>query len=176
MNAHLKRGYVQVYTGSGKGKTTAAMGLALRAAGAGLKVFMGQFLKAAPCGERRALRRFRGNVTVKTYGRRCFVRGTPSDADVQAAAAGLKHAESALVSGKYDVVILDEVCVAVRLGLLAVGAVLSVVDRKPVGVELVLTGRNAHRRIIERADLVTEMRQVKHYYARGVKARRGIEM
>jgi cob(I)alamin adenosyltransferase len=170
----MGKGYVQVYTGSGKGKTTAALGLALRAAGAGLKVFIAQFVKGARCSEHRALERFEGAIVCRQYGRG-FIRQTPGKADIAAAREGLREAAEAVRSGAYDLVILDEVNVAVYYGLIGVDEILGLIKGKPENVELVLTGRNAPERVIEEADLVTEMREVKHYYQRGVKARRGIE-
>ncbi len=168
-------GYVQVYTGNGKGKTTAALGLTLRAAGAGLRVFFAQFLKCGEYSEIAALRRFEDLVTVRQYGCPEFVTGAPGEEDRAAARRGRLEAREALVSGEYGVVVLDEVNVAVRLGLFSAGEVLELLDARPPEVELVLTGRDADPRIVERADLVTEMREVKHYYRQGIKARKGIE-
>jgi cob(I)alamin adenosyltransferase len=170
----MRKGYVQVYTGDGKGKTTAALGLALRAAGAGLKVFVCQFVKNQKCSEHRMLGRLGQAVTCRQYGRGLIRRGA-SEADIAAARKGLHDAAEALSVGGYDLVILDEVNVAVYCGLIDVEDVLGLIAKKPAGIELVLTGRNAHPRIMEAADLVTEMRSVKHYYDKGVKARRGIE-
>jgi len=169
------RGYVQVYTGNGKGKTTAALGLALRAAGAGLKVFIAQFIKGSPCSELEALRRFSDVITVKQFGRGCFIRGKPSPADAEAARKGLSEVRAIVSSSEYQVVILDEANVATHLGLISVKELLAVIDAKPEDVELVITGRNADPRVIERADLVTDMVDVKHYYEKGVEARTGIE-
>ena len=170
------KGYVHVYTGKGKGKTTAALGLALRAAGAGLRVFIGQFVKARRCGEHDELERFGDCIRIEQYGRGPFIRGEPTAADIQAARQGLTQAEAALASGRYDLVILDEINVATSLGLLAVGDVLGLIRARPPHVELVLTGRGADAEVIQEADLVTEMLEVKHYGHQGVGARRGIEM
>lgn len=169
------KGYVQVYTGDGKGKTTAALGLTLRAVGAGLRVFFAQFLKCGEYSEIIALRRFADRVTVRQYGRPEFVTGVPGEADITAARRGYDEAREALVSGAYDVVVLDEVNVAVRLGLLDAGDVLALLDARLPEVEVALTGRDADPRIVERADLVTEMREVKHYYQQGIQSRKGIE-
>lgn len=169
------RGFVQVYTGDGKGKTTAALGLALRAAGAGLRVFIAQFAKGVRSGEHAALERLADRIAVQQYGRGCLIVGQPSEEDRAAARRGLAEARQALLSGDYQVVILDEANVAVQLGLFPVEALLELLDARPQGVELVLTGRGAHPSVLERADLVTEMRKVKHYFDRGVPARRGIE-
>ncbi|MDD5556704.1 MAG: cob(I)yrinic acid a,c-diamide adenosyltransferase [bacterium] len=175
LGARRMKGYIQLYTGDGKGKTTAALGLALRAAGAGMRVFIVQFIKGRGYSEDRALARLRPAVTVRRFGRGCFIRRAPSPADVAAARKGLKAAEAALLSGKYGLVILDEAAVAARLGLFPVSDLLRLADLKPRAVELVITGRGAHPSLKRRADLVTEMREVKHYFRRGVKARRGIE-
>jgi cob(I)alamin adenosyltransferase len=168
-------GYVQVYTGDGKGKTTAALGLALRAAGAGLRVFVAQFIKGMEYSEQRALVKLADAITIKQYGRGCFIQGEPTEQDRAAARAGLEEVRCIIVSGEYQVVILDEANIAAHFGLFSVGDLLGVIEAKPPGVELVITGRRAHPDLIERADLVTEMREVKHYYQRGVQAREGIE-
>jgi cob(I)alamin adenosyltransferase len=169
------RAYVQVYTGDGKGKTTAALGLALRAAGAGLRVFIAQFVKGMAYSELASLDRFADLVTVRQYGLCSFIRETPAPEDIAAAREGLREARAAVASGRYDVVILDEANIATHFGLFAVDDLLEVVDLAAGNVEIVITGRRADPRVLERADLVTEMREVKHYYAKGVAARRGIE-
>jgi len=169
-----ERGYVQVYTGDGKGKTTAAFGLALRAAGAGLRVFIAQFVKGMEYSELRALERFE-EIEVRRYGRDCFIQREPEQADIEAARAGLAEAREELLSGRWDLVILDEANIATYFELFAAEELLAVIEEKPEGVELVITGRRADPRVIEVADLVTEMREVKHYYERGVPARKGIE-
>ena len=169
-------GYIQVYTGDGKGKTTAALGLALRAAGAGLRVCIIQFMKGAETSEIAALRKLDDLITVRRYGRTGFVEGAPEDEDIRLACEGLEEAERAVVSGEYNVVILDEANVAVNLGLFSVSDLLRLMDRKPEQVELVITGRKADPQVIERADLVTEMSEIKHYYHKGVSARKGIEL
>lgn len=171
----LDRGYLQVYTGEGKGKTTAAMGLALRAAGRGLRVFIVQFAKAQPTGEVEALRRFAPQVEVRRFGTGAFIVGTPSPADIAAAREGLACARQAVSSGRWDLLVLDEASVAVRLGLFPVDELLALVEAAGSRMEIVVTGRGADPRLLERADLVTEMREVRHYYARGVQARAGIE-
>jgi cob(I)alamin adenosyltransferase len=168
------RGYVQVYTGDGKGKTTAAFGLALRAVGAGLRVFIAQFVKGMEYSELRALERF-GEIEVRRYGRDCFIRREPEAEDIAAAQAGLAEARAELASGRWDVVILDEANIATYFELFPVEDLLAVIAEKPQDVELVITGRRADERVIDAADLVTEMREVKHYYEQGVPCRRGIE-
>lgn len=172
----LKRGLVQVYTGEGKGKTTAALGLAMRAAGHGLRVYIIQFMKGWPnYGE---LKSVGGHpqITLRQFGRPGFVDPEkPEPADVEMAQEALREARRVLVSGSYDLVILDEVNVALKWGLIELEDVLALIEEKPKHVELVLTGRYAPPEVIERADLVTEMREVKHPYRRGIKGREGIE-
>lgn len=171
------RGFIQVYTGDGKGKTTAALGLALRAVGRGFPVYVGQFLKARPSGERTAARRLAPLLRIETFGRPGFILPgrAPGDEDIRRAHDGLFRCRRAMLSGKYRLVVLDEVNTALALGLLCEGEVLAVLDEKPADVEVVLTGRGAPRGLLRRADLVTEMRCRKHYYDRGIRARRGIE-
>lgn len=172
------QGLIQVYTGNGKGKTTAALGLALRAAGHGMRTYIGQFLKGRPTGEVEAAKRLSPLVVIEPFGRKEFVHVTdagPDDEDIERARRGLVRCREAMLSGDFGIVVLDEVNTAVDLGVLSEQAVLDLVAGKPAGVELVLTGRSAPASILERADLVTEMKDVKHYYERGVKAREGIE-
>ena len=169
------KGYVQVYTGDGKGKTTAALGLALRAVGAGLKTYIAQFVKGMKYSEIKAMDKFPDRITVKQCGRGCFIHSEPEEADFKMAREGLEEVRQVLASERYKVVVLDEANIATRLNLFSVDDLLELIDSKPEGVELVITGRYAHPRLIERADLVTEMREVKHYYSRGVRARKGIE-
>ena len=170
------RGYVHVYTGDGKGKTTAALGLALRAAGAGLRVFIAQFIKGRHYSELDALKRFDDLITLRQYGRGCFIRRKPTPEDVAAARTGLEAAREAVRGGGYDLVILDEANVAVDVGLFTAADLIGVIEARREGVELVLTGRAAAPEVLDRADLVTEMREVRHYYRQGVKARKGIEV
>ena len=175
MDSQLLRGYVQVYTGDGKGKTTAALGLALRAAGHGMRTYVGQFMKGQHYGELEALRDH-PLITIEQYGDvRCIRREEVTAEHVAQARRGLERARQAMLSGQYHIVVLDEINVAIWFGLLGVEDVLSVLDERPAEVEVVLTGRRAPPELIERADLVTEMREVKHYYQRGVPAREGIE-
>jgi cob(I)alamin adenosyltransferase len=169
------KGYIQVYTGNGKGKTTAAFGLALRAAGAGMKVFISQFVKGMEYSELEAIKRFDDLITLKQFGRGCFIYEKPEEEDIKLAAAGLKETKEIIISGKYDLVILDEANIAVYYNLFSAQDLLNVMDEKPEQVELVITGRYADPKVIERADLVTEMKEIKHYYSNGVTARRGIE-
>lgn len=171
----FKRGYVQVYTGDGKGKTTAAIGLALRAAGAGLRVFIAQFVKSGRYSEIEALERFSDLVVCRQYGRGCWLRGEPSEEDIRLAREGLQEIRDIVRSGQSQLVILDEANIATCFKLFDAEDLVSLIDLKPDGVELVFTGRRADPLLIARADLVTEMREVKHYYRKGVSARRGIE-
>ena len=169
------KGYVQVYTGNGKGKTTAALGLALRAVGAGLKVFIAQFLKGMTYSELSSIQRYSDLITLKQYGAECFVNGTPSDEDFRLSKLGFEESREAVLSGEYGLVILDEANVAVHFGLLKAEDLVELMDIKPKTLELVITGRYARPEVIEKADLVTEMKEIKHYYTQGVQARTGIE-
>jgi cob(I)alamin adenosyltransferase len=168
-------GYVHVYTGDGKGKTTAALGLALRAAGAGWRVFFAQFVKGVVSSELASLDHLEGRIDVRQFGQSQFIRREPEAADFDYAQQGLNECKTAILSEDYRLVVLDEANVAAALGLLAVDDLVDLIAIRPESVELVLTGRWAHPRVIERADLVTEMREVKHYYRRGVVARVGVE-
>jgi cob(I)alamin adenosyltransferase len=170
-------GYVQVYTGDGKGKTTAALGLALRAAGRGLKTYIAQFLKGQPTGELDAAKKLGALIRIEQFGREGFltVKGGPGDEDVDRAKQGLARAIEAMLSGEFSIVVLDEINTAVHFKILKEEDVLRLLDRRPAGVEVVLTGRYAPASFIERADLVTKMKAVKHYFEKGVKARDGIE-
>ncbi|VEN73647.1 Cob(I)yrinic acid a,c-diamide adenosyltransferase [Candidatus Desulfarcum epimagneticum] len=170
------KGYTQVYTGNGKGKTTASLGLSLRAAGAGLKVYIAQFAKMGDYSEIKALERFPDLITIEQFGLGKFIKGKPSEKDIASAKTGLEKAKAALSSGEYDVVILEEANVAVTCGLFDVQTLLDIVETKPDHVELLITGRGAAPEIIEKADLVTEMKEIKHYFSKGVNARTGIEM
>jgi len=169
------KGYLQVYTGNGKGKTTAALGLSLRAAGAGMKVYIAQFLKQGDYSEIKALERFSDAIVLEQFGLGQFVKGQPTQAEIDAAREGLDKARQQLSSGDYDMVILEEANVASAIGLFSVKDLMDVVQQRPDHVELVITGRGAAPEVIEKADLVTEMKAVKHYYDKGVQARIGIE-
>jgi len=165
---------IQIYTGNGKGKTTAALGLCLRAAGAGKSVFFGQFLKGRTCSELLSLKKMRG-VRVEQFGSGQFVKGKPSAADIKSAERGFLLIKKAVLSGKFGVVIMDEINTALDLGMLNIDALLLMLGEVPQEVEIVLTGRNAPQRLIDQADLVSEIKDVKHYFRRGIKARKGIE-
>ncbi|HET90846.1 MAG TPA: cob(I)yrinic acid a,c-diamide adenosyltransferase [Chloroflexi bacterium] len=169
-------GLTQVYTGDGKGKTTAALGLALRAAGSGMRTYIGQFLKGQRYGELEIIQRLAPYITLEQYGLDEWVHVdsvTPEQWTV--AQEGLAKIRQALLSGEYDIVVADEINIALYFGLVTEGQVIHLIETKPPQVELVLTGRRATDAIIERADLVTEMREVRHPYQRGIPARPGIE-
>ena len=171
----MKKGYVQVYTGNGKGKTTASLGLSVRAAGAGFKVFIVQFLKKGDYSEIKALGRFQELITVEQYGMGRFVRGKPSPEDIDAGKKGYARLREVLEKGEHDLVIAEEANVAVMCSLFSEQDLLELMAMKPEHVELVITGRGATEAVIDRADLVTEMTEIKHYYKAGVQARIGIE-
>jgi len=169
------KGYVHVYTGNGKGKTTAAFGLALRAAGAGKKVFIGQFVKGKPNSENLAISNCLKNITVKQYGLDCFIINDPIQEDAKAAEKGLKEIKKIVQKGQHTLVVLDEMNIALYYKLVQTDDVIELIKNKPDHVELVITGRYAPAEIIEIADLVTEMKEIKHYYQQGIEARKGIE-
>ena len=171
----ILKGYVQVYTGDGKGKTTAAIGLSLRAAGAGLKVFIAQFIKMGDYSEIKALQRFSDLISVEQYGLGRFIKGKPTLEDIAAARKGLEKVRAVLMDAHHAVVIMEEANVAVMCGLFSAVDILGLIAIKPESVELIITGRGADPRIVEKADLVTEMKCIKHYYDQGVQARIGIE-
>ncbi|MEI7817250.1 MAG: cob(I)yrinic acid a,c-diamide adenosyltransferase [Desulfuromonadales bacterium] len=173
----LEQGCIQVYTGNGKGKTTAALGLALRAVGRGLRVCMFQFIKGSGrYGEHLAAEKLAPLMTIIQTGRPGWVNTKDITADRQTAQEALVQAQELLASGDFDLFICDEINGAIGFGLIDVEQVLDLISLKPEKTELVLTGRNAHEKVIEAADLVTEMREIKHYYKAGVTARTGIEM
>jgi cob(I)alamin adenosyltransferase len=173
----LKRGCLQVYTGNGKGKTTASLGLALRAIGHGMKVFMIMFLKGSKnYGELTAAEKYLPDLTIEQYGLEAFVsKQSPSQEDLELAQRGFERAKQAVAGGNYDLVILDELNIALDYGLIQLDQIIELISNRPPHVELVFTGRNAHARIIEAADLVTEVSLVKHPFYQGVEAREGIE-
>ncbi|MGI6752154.1 MAG: cob(I)yrinic acid a,c-diamide adenosyltransferase [Anaerovoracaceae bacterium] len=170
----MDKGFIQVYTGDGKGKTTAALGLALRCLCGGYKVFFGQFMKGRDYSELKAVAYFT-DLTMEQYGAKEFVKEDPSDEEILKAQEGLSRIGEALRSGGYKLVVLDEVNTAIDHKLLDVMDVIEVLEHRYRETEVVLTGRNAPPEIIGIADLVTEMREIKHYYSRGVRGRRGIE-
>jgi cob(I)alamin adenosyltransferase len=177
-SAPWPRACVQVYTGDGKGKTTAAFGLALRAAGRGLRVYIGQFMKGQEYGEFFSAGMLGGLVDVEQFGSPNCIRlkDDPDPKDVALAAAGLERSREALMGGEYRIVILDEVIMAVYFKLITEADLLGLIDARPDDVELICTGRRAPQSLLDRADLVTEMREIKHpYNTEKLKARDGIE-
>ncbi|HHT70037.1 MAG TPA: cob(I)yrinic acid a,c-diamide adenosyltransferase [Firmicutes bacterium] len=197
MTPDSNRGYVQVYTGDGKGKTTAAIGLAIRALGAGKRVLFVQFMKQPTYSEHEMLSNFSPNLKLVTLGKPYFIArsdqvspetatamgdkivlyepGQPPADYVALIRTGLSLAQAAFRSRDYDVIVLDELCVALHLGLITWQEVRTILEERPQTVEVVITGRGAPEELIDCADLVTEMREVKHYYHQGVPARVGIE-
>ena len=173
----LPCGLIQIYTGNGKGKTTASLGLAFRAAGHGLKVFVIQFMKGQTVyGELAAAAKLAPFLTIEQVGSPQFVdKNSPSEEDFSLARRAFERARSLLLSGEYDLVVMDELNCAVDFGLIPVEEVKEMIRNKPFHTELVMTGRGAHPDIIEMADLVTEMREIKHYFNQGQPARVGIE-
>jgi cob(I)alamin adenosyltransferase len=171
------KGYIQVYTGNGKGKTTAALGLALRAAGHGQRVYIGQFLKGQMYGELLSVKKLSPLIVIEQFGRKGFIHITkdPDEEDIERAKRGLRKCLEAMLSQKYRIIVLDEINVALYFNLLTELEIHEFLDQKPEGEEIILTGRYAPSSIIKRADLVTEMKEKKHYYKKGVAARAGIE-
>ena len=165
---------IQEYTGNGKGKTTAALGLALRAAGAGLKVYIGQFVKGRDYSELDALRKIK-NIKVEQFGRGCFIKKSPQRQDIELARKGFEKIKKIIAGGLYDVVVLDEINIVLKLKLLELRDVIGLIEKTPKNLELILTGRGAPRQILNIADLVSEIKEAKHYFRKGVKARKGIE-
>ena len=174
MKSNLK-GCIQIYTGDGKGKTTAALGVAIRAAGYGLRTYIGQFMKGQHYGEMTALRD-NEYITIEQYGHiHCIRREEVTQQDIDLAEKGLVLALDAMLSRKYDIVVLDEINVAIWFGLLSVKQVMDFLNKRPENIEVILTGRRASQELIECADLVSEIKEVKHYYNQGIPARNGIE-
>ncbi len=173
MTETIRKGLIQVYTGNGKGKTTAALGLAMRASGQGMKVGFIQFLKGEPCGEHSFVSRYHAFDVVQISTGDSFTK--PREQLREEAQLTLTYAEEQMLSGKYDLIILDEIFVAIHKGLVTTQQAMNLLDKRPGSVELVLTGRYAPPEIVERADLVTEMHMIKHPFSKGITARRGIE-
>lgn len=176
-NSKKWKRYIQIYTGNGKGKTTAAIGMAVRAAGHGYRTYIGQFLKGRTYGELTSLAKLSSLIVVRQFGRNAFVHvdKNPDPRDIAKAEEGLRCCREAILSGTFHLVILDEINIAVYFNLISEDKVLELLAEKPEGVELVLTGRYAPESFIKQADLVTEMKEIKHYYTRKVAARDGIE-
>lgn len=176
MNDEIEKGYVQVYTGNGKGKTTAAIGLTVRALGAGKRVYFGQFMKHGDYSEIDIIKGRFPEIELEQYGGDCVIGRDTDGTDREIAEEGYNKAFNAVKSGKYDLVVLDEINVVIYLKMLSVEQALELVNNKPEHTELVLTGRYADEEIIKVADLVTKMDEIKHYFNDGVFARKGIEM
>ncbi len=171
----MKKGLIHVYTGSGKGKTTAALGLGLRATGVGFKVHMVQFMKGRRYSEIDAIEHL-PLFSVSQHGRDEFVnKENPEQIDIDMAQEGFAYAKQIINNNKYDMIILDEINVAVDFRLIALDDVLRLLKEKPEPLELVLTGRYADQKFIQNADLVTEMLEIKHPYQRGIESRKGID-
>lgn len=177
----MEKGYLHIYTGNGKGKTTAAFGLALRAVCAGKNVYIGQFIKSMKYHENRLTELLEqagpsfGKLTIELLGRGCFLTQKPQQEDIEMAQKALQHCAELLKGQAYDVIILDELCVALYFHLLTVQEVLQALQNRNPAIEVVMTGRKAPQELIDVADLVTEMQEVKHYYQQGVLSRDGID-
>lgn len=171
----MEHGYIQIYTGDGKGKTTAALGLALRAAGAGLSVFIAQFVKGQKYSELNSISRFNEEITLRQYGRTCFIHQQPQPEDFQAARAGWDEVTKLIHNNAPDLLILDELNIALYYQLLNLEEIIVFLKNKPLGLEIVITGRKMPEELLSLADLVTEMKEIRHYYQQGVEARKGIE-
>jgi len=171
----MQKGYIQIYTGDGKGKTTAALGLALRAAGHGLRTYIAQFMKGQSYGELKSIELI-PEIEIEQFGKDTFIHvGQATPQDKQMAKQALEKATRKMLSREFDIIILDEINMAIHFKLLTISEVLHFISTKPENIELILTGRKAPRALIKRADLITEMREIKHYYTQDVIARDGIE-
>lgn len=174
--ASANRGLVIVVTGNGKGKTTSAFGQALRAVGQGCKVFIMQFMKGRDYGEFVAAKKYLPRLTVRRSGLDSFVmRDKPAPVDIELARQGFELAKKAITSGKYNMVILDEINVAIDFNLIPLEEMIHLIKNKPPGLDLILTGRYAAKEIIKLADTVSEVKEIKHHYTAGIKDRAGIE-
>ena len=171
----LGKGRLYVLTGNGKGKTTAALGMAIRAAGSGKRVFIAQFAKKGHYSEIEALGRLSDSITVEQFGTGSFVGKQPRSIDYEVAAKGLERVKQVMAGNDYQMVVMDEAAVVTHLGLLAVEDLYEVAINRPDGMDLVITGRYAPDRIVKQADCATEMKARKHYFDKGVSARVGIE-
>lgn len=169
-----EQGYVHLYTGNGKGKTTAAFGLAVRAALAGKKVFIGQFVKDMAYSET-AVGQYLPGITVRQFGKGCFIDRAPDGQDRALALQGLALCAHMLQGGECGLVVLDEITIALYYGLLTEREVLDALAGRAPGTEAVLTGRYAPKALVDAADLVTDMQEIKHYYRQGVLSRKGID-
>ena len=173
----IKQGFVQIYTGNGKGKSTAAIGQAVRAAGFGLKTYIAQFMKEYPYNELISLKHLSEWISIEQFGGDEFVykKELPNEEELAKAQKGVQTAREKMLSGEYDLIILDEAIVAIYFKLIRTEELIEFIKIKPQNIELILTGIYCHEELIELADLVTEMKEVKHYYQKGITSRRGIE-
>jgi cob(I)alamin adenosyltransferase len=169
------KGYIQIYTGDGKGKTTAAFGLAIRAVGAGKSVFFAQFVKGQVYSEVKAIHEYLPAISIKQFGLECFIRRNPTQADIDIAREGFEEVSEIILSGMFDMVVLDEANIALYYNLFSVEELIQLLKKKPAETEIIITGRYAPEELIDIADLVTEMKEIKHYYGKGIEARMGIE-
>lgn len=170
----MEKGYIQIYTGNGKGKTTAAIGLSIRSVCAGKKVFFAQFVKGMKYSETKCVNYLEG-IEFKQFGKDCFIYNDPTEEDIKRAKIGLEEVKDILKDGNYDVVVLDELNIALYYKLFKVDEVIKAINERASHVEVIITGRYAPKELIDMADLVTEMKEIKHYYSKGVEAREGIE-
>ncbi len=170
----MKKSYVHIYTGNGKGKTTSSFGIAVRSLYAGKKVYIGQFVKGMRYSELGLADDF-DNITIEQFGRDCFIFNDPTEEDIRIAREGLERVREILTTSDYDLVILDEIMIAVYYHLFSDQEVIELLESRKENIEVVMTGRYAPQSLIDYADLVTEMREIKHYYQKGVQARIGIE-
>lgn len=168
------KGFVHIYTGNGKGKTTAAIGLAVRASGANKSVYIGQFVKSMKYSEVKVLENIK-NITIEQFGEGCSLCDHFTEKDINAANSGFNRVKEIINNGNFDVVILDEICIALYYNLLDLIDVVNLVKQKTESLELILTGRYAPKELVDLADLVTNCSEVKHYYSKGVQSRRGID-
>ncbi len=175
--SEFKKGYIQIYTGNGKGKSTAAIGQVIRSAGYGLKTYYLMMMKDFAYNEIESLKRFEDLIEVVKIGKDDWVfrKEKAPQLEIEKAKLALEEAMKKMLSGNYNIIVLDEVFVSIYFGLISVEDVLPFFNQKPLNVELILTGRYCPQEFIERADLVTEMKEIKHYYQIGVASRRGIE-
>jgi len=171
----MGKGYIHIYTGNGKGKTTAALGLALRAAGHGYKTFVGQFMKGSYYGELTSLENIKEIDIEQFGGDKCITRDQVDESHKDQARLGLRRIKEILKANQHKIVVLDEICVTIWFGIVAEQEIIEVLDTKPSNMEIVLTGRNASESLVKYADLVTEMKEISHYYSKGIEARDGIE-
>jgi cob(I)alamin adenosyltransferase len=177
IGACMEKGYVHVYTGNGKGKTTSSIGLMIRAIGAGKKVYFGQFMKEGEYSEIKIIKERFKEIKLEQYGQDGFIiNRKANDKELLQVSNGFERAKEVLMSGEYDVVVLDEINVAHFLDLITDEDMFFLIDNKPKEVELILTGRYASKEVIERADLVSEIKEIKHYYNEGIAARTGFEL